>query len=392
MESVYSYFFNQKDGDLYYFSAPSHALLFYEDRCEDLLTGKISPLKWENLKSRLQEKSLFGPLEKGVRVIHAFYELCFFLHQISEKIGGPLLLEIEYEEVIRRSLFSGGKKKLAAVFRDPELETYRERFLLARKEIIEGKTYQLNLTDMKSFSPENCKEFQKFEETVRETFFAKENRENLGAYAHSTTLRSKDAFLLSNSPESLFSAKFTEGEIRLEARPLKGTAPQAWGREWLLGSEKNQNELDMITDLWRNDLERLAPELPSVRVRQKKGILSVPGLFHLYSLIEKKLASDISFYQVLLSLFPSGSVTGAPKKSSLAILKNLEKRERGFYCGSTFLCTNRRLTSSVNIRSGEYWNSLFQYGAGGGLTISSRVEEEYAEMLEKFKSFEKLLF
>ncbi|MDC1175497.1 chorismate-binding protein, partial [Bacteriovoracaceae bacterium] len=89
------------------------------------------------------------------------------------------------------------------------------------------------------------------------------------------------------------------------------------------------------------------------------------------------------------SLFPGGSITGAPKKRVMKILNSIEHSSRQFYCGSTFLNYGGVRSASINIRSAmiDVTTKKLTYHAGGGITVKSSVEGEYEEMLSKVQSF-----
>ncbi|MDH5414612.1 MAG: chorismate-binding protein, partial [Flavobacteriaceae bacterium] len=86
-------------------------------------------------------------------------------------------------------------------------------------------------------------------------------------------------------------------------------------------------------------------------------------------------------------------ITGAPKKNVMRLIKQIEKKNRGFYCGSTVFCFKRAMTASINIRSAEidFIQDEIKYGSGGGITLESQAEAEYDEILAKLKSFLLLL-
>ena len=198
----------------------------------------------------------------------------------------------------------------------------------------------------------------------------------------------------SNSPESLFQLRNNdEKNYRLQTLPIKGTVPledysskaEAW--RVLKSSVKNQAELYMIIDLLRNDFNKI--DLPNAKVVHKKVPLLVPGLIHQMSRIEIDVSKDISFERIFNSLFPGGSITGAPKKSVMKILRNLESRSRGVYCGSTILASGGKVDTSINIRTAQIdlKGRELTYGAGGGITVLSELKEEYKEMQDKVNSF-----
>jgi anthranilate/para-aminobenzoate synthase component I len=178
--------------------------------------------------------------------------------------------------------------------------------------------------------------------------------------------------------------------------PIKGSEvlgknPQDSWRK-LKACPKNQAELYMITDLLRNDLSKI--EKPKAQVIKKKSPLRVPGILHQFSLVSVLLNKNTSLYKVISSLFPGGSVTGAPKKRVMEILNDLEfSGKRGFYCGSTIILYKNLKAASINIRSAtiDLNSGEFIYGSGGGVTLLSQVEDEYKEMKLKIGSFINIL-
>ena len=147
----------------------------------------------------------------------------------------------------------------------------------------------------------------------------------------------------------------------------------------------------MITDLLKNDLNRL--DTPSAEVRKLRAPLLVPGLLHQYSLISLKLKNEISVSTTMRALFPGGSITGAPKKRVMGIIADVERYNRGIYCGSTLLCIGNNKVANINIRTASIniEERIWRYGAGGGITLLSRPVDEFKEMEDKVSSFLKLL-
>ena len=92
-------------------------------------------------------------------------------------------------------------------------------------------------------------------------------------------------------------------------------------------------------------------------------------------------------------MFPGGSITGAPKKRTMEIIWELEGRRRGMYTGSTVVLHKNLKAASLNIRSAEinYINKKLSYNAGGGITLLSKADLEYSEMIAKWDSFKNLL-
>jgi anthranilate/para-aminobenzoate synthase component I len=175
--------------------------------------------------------------------------------------------------------------------------------------------------------------------------------------------------------------------------PIKGTAKYELDQDleevWqqLITCEKEQAELYMIADLIRSDLSRI--EKPRARILARKKQLTVPGLLHQYSLLSVKVSQRVHLLKILKSLFPGGSITGAPKKRVMQIIESNEIKNRRFYCGSTLLMHRNQMQASINIRSAEFdFNERdLTLSAGGGITLASEGESEYHEMLHKIKSF-----
>ena len=178
--------------------------------------------------------------------------------------------------------------------------------------------------------------------------------------------------------------------------PIKGTLrrdSKSVAKLWqqMLDDKKEEGELLMITDLLKNDLNRL--DTPSAKVRKLRAPLLVPGLMHQYSLISLKLKNEISLADTMKALFPGGSITGAPKKRVMEIIDDLERYKRGVYCGSTLLCYGNKKVASINIRTASIniEERMWRYGAGGGITLLSRPVDEFKEMEDRVSSFLKLL-
>ena len=198
--------------------------------------------------------------------------------------------------------------------------------------------------------------------------------------------------VLSASPELFF--RIDDG--RIVTKPMKGTAPRGrWAAEdesavaALIGSAKERAENAMIVDLLRNDLGRVARE-GSVTWGDVFEAERYDTVWQLTSTVAADLDPRTSLAQVFRALFPSGSVTGAPKVSTMRIVAELEDSPRGVYCGAIgFLAPSGhpgpRARFSVAIRTvvQEAETGLAGYGVGGGITWDSAAAAEYDEILAK---------
>lgn len=201
-----------------------------------------------------------------------------------------------------------------------------------------------------------------------------------------------DYQVLSASPE-LF---FHWDEDGITTRPMKGTAGRGrWPDEdealrlRLAASDKDRAENLMIVDLLRNDLGRIA-EYGSVEVTDLFGIERFDTLWQMTSTIRARPRADVALLDVLTGLFPSGSITGAPKARTMEIIRDLETRPRGLYCGAIGLLAppgsgEPRAQFNVAIRTVvvDAATGDAEYGTGGGITWDSRPVSEYDEALIK---------
>lgn len=177
---------------------------------------------------------------------------------------------------------------------------------------------------------------------------------------------------------------------RMLTQPIKGTAPRgstsvddAENREFLLNSLKNQAENLMIVDLLRNDLSLSA--LPhSVNVTELFKLESHAAVHHLVSTIEAEKQPAVSALEAIYRAFPGGSITGAPKKRAMEIIKELEIAPRGPYCGSMGYLDDRGIADfNILIRTLVATPEGAECWGGGGITVESTAEDEYQEIQHK---------
>ena len=155
----------------------------------------------------------------------------------------------------------------------------------------------------------------------------------------------------------------------------------------LAACQKNRAENVMIVDLMRNDLGRVA-ETGSVRLERLFTVEAYPTLWQMTSEITARLRPGIGLLEIFQALFPCGSVTGAPKVRTMQIIHALEGRPRGIYCGALgFVRPGGDCEFCVPIRTIRLDSDtgLAEYWTGGGVTIGSDPEEEYAECRVKMR-------
>lgn len=131
--------------------------------------------------------------------------------------------------------------------------------------------------------------------------------------------------ILSVSPELFFSLQ----DKQLTVKPMKGTAGKEFSKDWLQNDEKNLSENRMICDLLRNDLGKIS--VPgSVKVTEPFTVEEYKTLWQMTSTVTSTLENKHSAIDVIRTLFPSGSITGAPKVRSMQIINKLEPLPRAY--------------------------------------------------------------
>jgi para-aminobenzoate synthetase component I len=277
-----------------------------------------------------------------------------------------------------------------------EPEAYRQRVGRVLEHVGAGDTYQVNIA-------------QRFTAPWRAAPSPTAVAEAVaGAYAH---LRSRspapmgalvgcpgrEAWILSNSPETLLDVRFGQGEGGRDlARswPIKGTRPRAATaeadaelRRALRSSAKDAAEHVMIVDLVRNDLGRLA--VPgTVRAMPEPQLITLPTVHHLVTEVRAALRPGLSVRALVEALFPGGSITGAPKRRTVEIIDALEQEPRGIYCGALVLLEPTGLRMSIAIRTATIDAAGLVVPAGGGIVADSDPEAERLETIAKTRAFD----
>ena len=199
---------------------------------------------------------------------------------------------------------------------------------------------------------------------------------------HAAYLDLGAAQIVANSPELFLRRR----GLRVETRPIKGTRPRGAGRRRdgalaaeLAADPKERAEHLMIVDLERNDLGRVC--VPgSVGVDPFARVESHPSVHHLVSSVTGRLRPDVGTAALLRATFPGGSVTGAPKRRAMEIIRELEPWPRGPYTGVFGLFhPGGDLELGLAIRTAVVADGAVRWDAGGGIVADSDPERELAE-------------
>ena len=214
--------------------------------------------------------------------------------------------------------------------------------------------------------------------------------------AHSAYIRGLGVELLSNSMETLLD--YDPHHRYARSRPIKGTlgrpteaANDSEGARHLQADPKERAEHVMIVDLVRNDLGRLCTP-GSIRVSKMMQAEPFRGLWHGVSTVEGVLAPQHSPGALLQTVFPGGSITGAPKRRAMQIIRSIEEEARGFYTGSIcVIWPDGRLSASILIRTLVHDQRGWSLSVGGGIVADSIPQREVAETWHKVGVFREVL-
>ena len=284
-----------------------------------------------------------------------------------------------------RSDFSGSGTYDSEPFTNKIADDFTNGVKEIKNEIIQGDVYQANLSLLTS-SVTTDQPIQNFLKLLAV---------EPGRYATFLTSNHSDKrlSLISNSPELFYRREHDT----IQVEPIKGTLPTTRGYleneqmlQTLIESSKDRAELAMIVDLFRNDLAKIC-RTGSIQVKDFPKALSMNLIHHLYSVVTGTLQSNIGDQQILQALFPSGSITGAPKYTAMKTIARLERRNREIYCGSFITISSSTSTASVAIRTAIQRGNQLTMQAGCGITIDSDPEYELLEAMVKANAMRRLL-
>ena len=288
------------------------------------------------------------------------YLLYFTVHDSVEKSIMPLT----YDEIDMPSNWKEETSK----------EEYEKAIAQIHHHLRQGDTYQVNYT-------------VQLKQAVTANPFAIYNRMVVEQEAgYNAYVEHDEMAVISMSPELFFEQKGCD----LTTRPMKGTTKRGLTNQedldqaaWLEQDPKNRSENMMIVDLLRNDMNRLS-EVGSEHVERLCQVEQYSTVWQMTSTIKSQVRPDVDLVEIFHSLFPCGSITGAPKIATMEIIKNLEPQARGVYCGTIgILLPNGRRIFNVAIRTIQLHKGQAIYGVGGGITWDSTWESEYNEVHQK---------
>ncbi len=254
-----------------------------------------------------------------------------------------------------------------------------------KEHIYRGDIYEINF----------CQEFFAEKVVLKTPLIYKKLNEISGA-PFSAYCKFQEHYLMCASPERFLKRK----SDRLLSQPIKGTIRRSKDAEEdeelkkeLYNNDKERSENVMIVDLVRNDLSRIAKK-GSVEVEELFGIYTFKQVHHMISSISCELKETTTFTDIIRSMFPMGSMTGAPKISAMKLIEEHEKTKRGLYSGAVgYISPTGDFDFNVVIRSILYneKNKCLSFITGSAITEKAEAEKEYEECLLKAKAMFEVL-
>ncbi len=199
----------------------------------------------------------------------------------------------------------------------------------------------------------------------------------------------EDFNVLGSSPEILVRLR----KNRVTIRPIAGTRPRGKNDKEdkkyeleLLGDKKELAEHLMLLDLGRNDVGKVV-KTNTVRVTERFKVEKYSHVMHIVSNVVGKFNNKFSLFETLLSGFPAGTVSGAPKIRAMEIIDELEKNKRKLYAGGIgYFTPNNEFDTCIALRTALIKNNRFYVQAGAGVVADSKPDKEYSETVNKAKA------
>jgi len=290
-------------------------------------------------------------------------------HSRIDIIGESLHSDVDYQTPVRVE-----KSEVSSNFNQ---DTFESAVLKAKEHIVDGDVFQLVLS-------------QRFERqtSVEPTTLYRALR-TINPSPYMFHLKIKDFDIIGASPELL--VKVEDGIV--EIRPIAGTRQRGLTDEEdraladdLINDEKECAEHLMLLDLGRNDVGRVA-EFGSVTIPENMVIENYSHVMHIVSDVKGILAKDKHPFDALMSGFPAGTVTGAPKIRAMEIIHDLEPDRRDIYSGTVgFFDFTGNVNTCIAIRTMIMKNGTVHFQSGAGIVHDSDPTKEFEETVNKAKA------
>lgn len=284
------------------------------------------------------------------------------IYKLSEVPSGIKYFTPLHSNITKKQIYN---KPIPLLKHPVPFSIYSDAFRKVADNIRLGNSYLLNLTFKTQIETES---------SLEEIFYSSVAKYKL-LYHNNFVVFSPEIFVQINN-----------GEIK--SFPMKGTIDSSISDSEviILNDKKEAAEHSTIVDLIRNDLSKVAGNVEVKRYRYIDRIKSGSSeMLQVSSEISGKLSPGYENHlgEIIAGLLPAGSVTGAPKRETLRIIKESENYERGWYCGVFGVFDGKSLDSAVMIRFIEKEEGRLFFKSGGGITYLSDPVKEYNELISK---------
>ena len=391
---------------------------------------KTNPLKYLNklIKDFKIKTPSQIPSMASMLVGYFSYDIIRYLEKIPNKCKDDLKIpDVRLSRPRNLVIYDNFKKKIhyiENVYADTKIKDYKDVYdsIVKKFELFENFekiklpeqfTFRQNKNAIKSnTSKKRFKQLVKkaktyikngdiFQVVLSQRFERKINKKPIEIYNHLRKsnpspfmfyFNYEDFSVLGSSPEIL--VRLRKGEVTI--RPIAGTRPR--GRtpiedkkyvSDLLEDQKELAEHLMLLDLGRNDVGKVS-KINTVKVTEKFKVEKYSHVMHIVSNVIGKFNNETSIFETLLSGFPAGTVSGAPKIRAMEIIDELEKNKRKLYAGGIgYFTPNNEFDTCIALRTALIKKDKFYVQAGAGIVADSRPEKEYAETVNKAKALMK---
>ncbi len=277
------------------------------------------------------------------------------------------------------------------VFKIPEIKKENVKILKAPESIDSKEEYSKKIEKIKKYIYDGdifqCVFSRRFKGEIEGSLFeAYRNLRSINPSPYMYYYKNDELEIAGASPETLC---MKDNEI-ISTYPIAGTRPRGKDtieddnleRE-LLADEKELAEHNMLVDLGRNDVGRVA-EFGSVKVLDYMKVLRFSHVMHISSTVIGKIKNNLSSLDALQSILPAGTLSGAPKLRAMEIIDELEVEKRGIYGGSLgYIDFRDNMNMCIVIRTIVKKNNNIYLQAGGGIVMDSNIDSEYLETENK---------
>ncbi len=368
------------------------------------------------------------PAMASMLVGYFSYDIIRYIEKIPNKCKDDLKIpDVRLSRPKNLVIYDNLKKKIyyiENVYADKSIKNYKDEYnkILKRFELYENFenirlpdqfTFKINKNKIKSNTPKakfkslvkKAKSYIKkgdiFQVVLSQRFERKIKKKPIEIYNHLRKsnpspfmfyFNYEDFIILGSSPEIL--VRLRKGELTI--RPIAGTRPRGKTKNEdkryvndLLKDKKELAEHLMLLDLGRNDVGKVS-KINTVKVTEKFKVEKYSHVMHIVSNVVGKFNNKTSIFETLLSGFPAGTVSGAPKIRAMEIIDELEKNRRKLYAGGIgYFTPNNEFDTCIALRTALIKKDKFYVQAGAGIVADSKPEKEYAETVNKAKALMK---